>query len=234
MTRISNLSQSPPAATRSRGFADASHGGFSDFGPEGRCEQLLDQSKLDINMIARSNRWLWLLVLSCVAFLAPAGQAVCTYTLSTTSRTHGYGTASNAVVLTTTSPCSWTVINTNTWIAFATPSSGSGSFTNIYFVDANPYPVWRTGVVLIANQKFTVRQNPISCAYSLSPATRTHGYSLATGTLSVATSAGCPWFVTNANNWINILSGSSGTGNNTVTYTVNDNPGASWRTGVVF
>ncbi|MEY2407947.1 MAG: hypothetical protein QOF48_617 [Verrucomicrobiota bacterium] len=189
---------------------------------------------LENNMIRERNKWLWTLLLPLVAMLAPASQAACTYVLSTTSRTHGYGTASNTVVLTTSNTCSWTVVNSNNWITLISAANGSGSFTNIYLVAANPNPTWRTGNVVIANQLFTIRQNPVPCSYALSPQTRTHGYSLATGTVSVATSGGCAWFATNTTPWINLVSGSNGSGGGTMTYTVNENTSANWRTGVVF
>ena len=204
------------------------------FEPPERAKSYWIRTTLNIIMIRQNRNWLWILLLPLVTWLAPDARAVCTYTLSAASRTHGYGTASNVVSLTTSNACAWTVVNTNSWITLTTQTNGLGSFTNIYLVAANTNPVWRTGIVLIANQQFTIKQNPSPCDYSLSPGTRTHGYAFTTGTVSIATSGGCPSTVTNANNWITIVSNSSGIGDNTVTYTVNNNVSANWRTGSVF
>jgi sulfur relay (sulfurtransferase) DsrF/TusC family protein len=157
----------------------------------------------------------------------------CTYALSTTNRTHGYGAATNMVGVTTSNTCAWSVINTNGWISILSSTSGTGSATVTYAVTANPSQTERTGTVMIADVPFTLRQQGIACSYSISPASRMHGYGQATNTVSVMTGDGCAWAAVNTNSWIMILSGTNGTGSATVIYAVAANTNLSDRTGVV-
>ena len=83
---------------------------------------------------------------------------VCTYSISPTNRVHGFAGATNSVSLTTSSGCSWTVVNTNDWITIASPTNGFGSATVNYTVDANFNPTDRAGVVMIADQVFNLSQ----------------------------------------------------------------------------
>src|SRR5438093_1215012 len=82
----------------------------------------------------------------------------CTYSISPTNRVHGYGAATNSVSLTTASGCVWTVLNTNSWITILSPTNGLGSSSVSYAVDANLSANGRTGVVMIADQLFTLSQ----------------------------------------------------------------------------
>src|SRR4030095_10396436 len=92
-----------------------------------------------------------------ILLVAPGlARAACTYSISPTSRMHGYGAVSNAVVVTTSVNCSWTVSNTNGWILIPSGASGTGPGTVTYHVAANPNPIPRTGVVIIATQPFTI------------------------------------------------------------------------------
>jgi hypothetical protein len=161
-------------------------------------------------------------------------QAVpCTYSISPTSRVHGYGAVSNSVSVTTSSGCTWTVINTNGWISILSATSGAGDSIVSYGVAANPTMNDRTGVVLIGGESFTVTQRGIPCSYSISPNDRTHGYGAASNSVSLTTTSDCSWTVDNTNDWITITSATSGAGNRIVTYAVAANPSASDRMGVV-
>ena len=50
-----------------------------------------------------------------------------------------------------------------------------------------------------------------ACTYTVAPSGRSHGYGMATNTIQVSAATGCAWSVTNANPWITIQSGTSGT-----------------------
>src|SRR4030095_10864565 len=100
---------------------------------------------------------------------------VCSYGISPDDRDHGFGTGSGVVSLTTSSNCAGTLQNTNNWIHFST-TNGTGSLTNSYTVDANPFLVGRTGVVMFAGQPFTVRQDALVCSYGILPDHRDHGF----------------------------------------------------------
>src|SRR2546422_3407031 len=89
--------------------------------------------------------------------------AACTYSISPTNRVHGYGATTNSVSLTTASGCAWTVVNTNSWITILSPTNGLGSSSVSYAVDANLSVNGRTGVVMIADQLFTLSQQSTPC-----------------------------------------------------------------------
>lgn len=67
-----------------------------------------------------------------------------------------------------------------------------------------------------------------SCAYSLLPTSQGFQALGGTGTFNVSTSSGCSWTAVSNDSWITINSG-SGTGNNSVIYTVATNPTTSSR-----
>ena len=70
-----------------------------------------------------------------------------------------------------------------------------------------------------------------TCAYTLNPSSSgTLPAGGASGTVSMTTSANCPWSATTNQSWIHTPS--SGTGNGTIAYTVDPNPGAA-RTGSI-
>jgi hypothetical protein len=69
-----------------------------------------------------------------------------------------------------------------------------------------------------------------TCSYSISPTNVSFGASGGTGSVSVTTQAGCPWTASSGESWMTITSGSSGTGNGTITYSVSANTTADQRT----
>jgi hypothetical protein len=65
-----------------------------------------------------------------------------------------------------------------------------------------------------------------NCTYSITPAVSEYGPIGGSGTVYVLTSPqDCGWFATSASDWIHITSGSSGVGNGSVEYTVDQNNG---------
>jgi hypothetical protein len=90
----------------------------------------------------------------------------------------------------------------------------------------------RTGTLTVANQTVTVNQAAAApCSYSVTPTNVSIGAAGGTGTpISVSTSSGCTWTATGNASWLTILSGASGMGGGSVTYSVLPNIGAA-RTG---
>jgi hypothetical protein len=71
-----------------------------------------------------------------------------------------------------------------------------------------------------------------SCTYSISPTSSpTFPSGGGAGSIAVTTQNGCLWTTMSNVQWINITSGSSGTGSGTVSYSVGANSGQSSRTG---
>jgi len=86
-------------------------------------------------------------------------QAQCDYSISPISRSHGAGSETGSVMVSTASGCTWTAISNATWITFTSGSSGSGSGTVTYSVAANLTTTERIGTITIAGSTFTVTQS---------------------------------------------------------------------------
>jgi C1A family cysteine protease len=72
------------------------------------------------------------------------------------------------------------------------------------------------------------------CGYEVSTPSRSVSASSGSGTFGVTAGVGCSWSAVSNENWISVTSGSSGTGNGTVSYSFSQNPSASSRTGTVY
>lgn len=70
------------------------------------------------------------------------------------------------------------------------------------------------------------------CTYSINPSSTTAGSSGGASSFTVTAGSGCSWTATTSSAWISITGGSSGTGNGTVSFTVQSNIGAA-RTGTI-
>jgi hypothetical protein len=83
-----------------------------------------------------------------------------------------------------------------------------------------------------ATWSFTViSQEP--CIYSISPTSRSFPSGGGAGSVSVTTPSGCDWSATEDVGWISITSGSSGSGNGTVTYSVSANKSSNPRSATI-
>jgi hypothetical protein len=107
------------------------------------------------------NRTVWLLGGRCfVAFVllwAAGAHAACPVSFLPPSRSHGYGRASNYVDFSAT--CKWTVINTNSWITFASATNGVAGGGRLYYAVAlNSAPQPRSGNIRIGNTSFLITQ----------------------------------------------------------------------------
>ncbi len=67
----------------------------------------------------------------------------------------------------------------------------------------------------------------VGCTYSISPTSQSFSASGGSGNMSVTTQSECSWTATSNVSWITFTSGSSGTGNGTVNYSVAANTGSS-------
>ena len=127
------------------------------------------------------------------------------------------------------------VENPVTWINILTNTTGSGSNQVTYSVEANSLtPFERIATLTVAGQSLVITQRGITCNYSLSPKSVTHGNGLATNTFTLTTTNGCAWTVTNDHPWITITSNATGTATATVGYTVEQNPTAFTRIGTLY
>ena len=159
----------------------------------------------------------------------------CTYSLSSSGYTFASSSAgSNSVNLTTQSGCAWTASSNAGWLTITSPTSGSGSSTINYSVSANPNSTLRTGTLTIQGNTYTVSQPGLNCSYTLNPSFASLSSSASSGNIFVVnTQTGCSWTASPNDSWINITSGTSGTGTGTVTYSVIANPNTTPITGSI-
>jgi hypothetical protein len=166
-------------------------------------------------------------------WVTTGGGTTCTYSINPGSASfNSNGGSASVSVSTSSSSCSWNVSNVPSWITINSGSSGTGNGTVSYTVAQNTSSSSRSATLTIAGQAFMVTQAapaPI-CNYQISPTSQNISANGGTGSVSVTTSLGsCTWSVTNVPNWLTITSGSSGTGNGTVNYSVAANTTSASR-----
>jgi all-beta uncharacterized protein len=174
--------------------------------------------------------------------LTVAGQTVtitqaansCTYSVSPTTAS-APSTGSNASVsVTTGSSCAWTATSAVGWITITSGASMAGLGSTNYTVAANMTGSVRTGTLTVAGQTVTITQAATAgCTYTVAPGTVSVASSAGSGSLAVSTGAACAWTAGTTATWISIISGVSMTGPGTVNYTVTRNPIAAARTATV-
>jgi len=153
----------------------------------------------------------------------------CSYSISpTSSSTLSANGASASFSMTAGAGCAWNAVPNQSWIR--TTSSGSGNGTISYSVDPNTGGS-RSGTISVGGRTFTVNQGAASCTYSINPTSSgTLPGSGASGSFQMTTGSNCSWSTTTNKSWIH--PSGSGSGNGTITYTVDPNSGAQ-RTGTI-
>jgi all-beta uncharacterized protein/BACON domain-containing protein len=137
------------------------------------------------------------------------------------------GSTGTSVSVTSSGACAWTAASNASWISIASGGSGSGNGTVTIAIAANSGAA-RSGTLTIAGQMVTVNQAAAPCSYSVTPTTLSINAAGGTGTpISVSTGSGCTWTATENVGWITILTGATGTGNGSVTYSVQANTGGA-------
>lgn len=135
--------------------------------------------------------------------------------------------------------CSWTAVSQASWIAVTSGNAGSGYGIVGFSIAENTGTSTRTGTVLIAGQTFTITQSgsngaPTVCTRSITPTSQTVSASGGNGSIAVSASPNtCTWTAASSVNWIVVNSGSIGTANGTVAYSVSANTLASSRSGTL-
>lgn len=163
------------------------------------------------------------------ALVNQAGQS-CNYTLTPASTTVSVSGGTRTFNITTASGCSWNAVSSDpTWVSFGGASSGNGTGSFTVTVGPNPNPNTRTGSVSAGGASATILQEASTCSYTLT----SNGISIpAAGrsdSVGVSANAGCSWSATSPDSWVVINSGSNGSGNGTVAFTVLANPGTNSR-----
>lgn len=155
----------------------------------------------------------------------------CTYAISPVNRSLSTSRASGVVSISAPSGCAWTAASNSSFIALTSGGNGTGNSTVSYQVEENTTSNHRTGTLTIAGQTFTVTQaGTDGCTFSIVPTSRTVSADGESGTVTVTAPIGCVWTATSSSAFLTVTSGSSGTANGTVNYTLAANPLSFSRT----
>ena len=158
-----------------------------------------------------------------------AATGACSYTVTPlTISIAAAGSTGTSVSVASSGTCAWTAASNVSWISISSGGSGSGNGTVTIAITANSGAA-RSGTLTIASQTVTVNQAAAaSCSYSVTPTTVSINAAGGAGTpISVTTASGCAWTAATSAGWITILTGATGSGDGSVTYTVLPNTGSA-------
>ncbi|HUQ94464.1 MAG TPA: choice-of-anchor C family protein [Bryobacteraceae bacterium] len=134
------------------------------------------------------------------------------------------------------SGCPWTALSNVPFITITDGASGTGNRPVTFTVQENTSTTPRTGTLTIAGQTFTLNQEPrgtsIPCTYTLAPTSGSATADGGSGQFTIQTAAGCAWTVTKNAEWLDIVSGGSGSGPGNVSYSIAKNTTGA-RTGMI-
>src|SRR5262245_47906612 len=169
------------------------------------------------------------------AAAATATAADCTYAVTPLNKaavSAGESTIVNVSVAGT--GCSWTAVSNDAWITVTSGASGTSTGPVGLSIAANTGQTARTGTVTIAAQTLTITQNgPGTCAYGVSPLTKSALATGDSGTVTITTGTNCAWTVLSNFAWISVTSSATTIGPGTATFTIAPNPDPNQRIGTM-
>ena len=127
--------------------------------------------------------------------------------------------------------CNWTPTTSDDWITITNGGSKTGS-DSVNFTVARNTGAARNGAIRVGGQAFSISQSAPQCRYQLSPITTSISGAGGSGAVTVTAAANCTWTATTNVPWISIVGGTNGTGNGSVSFAVQPNPGAA-RNGIL-
>jgi hypothetical protein len=154
----------------------------------------------------------------------------CSFSVAPTSVSYTSGGGTDVVTVTAETGCNLTAVSNNPdFITIVSGSNGTGVGSVIYSVAANLTASPRNGTMTVAGQTISISQNAQSCFFSIGSASQNFGTNGGADNVSVTAGTGCNWTaVSNNPEFITIISPTSGggSGNGTVSYMVEANPGS--------
>ncbi len=163
-------------------------------------------------------------------------QQTCNYSITPSSRSHTSEAVSDSINITASrSDCAWSASSNANWASLS-QSRGTGSGNISYSLQANTGTQTRNASLSIAGRTFSLNQAaPVqaACTYTLSPSNASHPAQSSTGSLSINTADHCAWTVSEAESWLSITSGRSGTGSGVIQYSLTANSNQTNRNGAL-
>lgn len=155
-----------------------------------------------------------------------APPVVCTFAVSPASADFPTAGGSGSFNVTAGAGCTWTAVPQASWVTVTGPG-GSGNGSVSFTVAANTGDA-RSTTINVGDATFTVNQAAAAtCSYSLAPTSASFAANGGNGQFNVTAGAGCAWTAAASDSWIQITSGSAGTGAGTVQFSVQSNAGAA-------
>lgn len=151
--------------------------------------------------------------------------AGCTYSLSAPGILFQANGGGGTVHVQTTEGCSWTASTPESepWFQISAGHTGTGTGPVHFWALPNDGPE-RSGILTAAGQPFSVRQLS-GCSVSIDPTGQAFGPEGGTGTFAVTAGEGCLWSASSDVEWIAIVEGGTGSGAETVRFSVQPNSG---------
>lgn len=150
----------------------------------------------------------------------------CAVTLTSTSASAPASGGAGSFHVLAGGGCSWTAATIANWITL-TNTTGTAEGDVTYSVAANSSAQSRTGIVTVANQKFTIAQEGANCTFRITPAQATFPASGGAASLHIETP--CSWTAVSGAAWVTLGGGASGTGTGDLSYNVAQNTSADPR-----
>jgi hypothetical protein len=152
-----------------------------------------------------------------------AQAAGCTYSITPARRDVPGGGGTTSVTLTTGAGCPWSISTDEQWLSVGA-TSGTGPAQIQITAAANLGPA-RTATMAIGGQLVTIAQ-PSGCSYTVAPASQSLPGAGGGGSVTVTTSAACPWSLSGAPAWMSVPI-TSGTGTTAIQFSAGANLGPS-------
>ena len=156
----------------------------------------------------------------------------CSFSINPAGQNLPYFGGAYSVAVITSPGCTWTAASAIPWARVTSGQSGTGPGTVGFTADETPSSLPRSGSMTVAGQTYALTQDGAPCAFVLSPASAAVAAGGGSGTFEVNTKEACTWTVTSNDPWLRVTAGGSGSGDGTVTFSADPNPGGA-RTGAL-
>ena len=170
---------------------------------------------------------------SSVATVTAPGQTRCDVDANAQNAAFSAAGGTGTLQITTNRECAWSVQTDAAWVTLTAPLSGQGTASVRSSVAANPDPPSRTAVLRVDDRQLPIAQEGSPCQFRLSSTGESLDETGGQRTVQVSTaSTQCRWTAATDVPWITVAAGDSGSGNGTVSFTVEATNGPE-RTGRV-
>jgi hypothetical protein len=156
----------------------------------------------------------------------------CTYGISPAAQTVASGGGAGSVAVATGAGCLWTAASGVPWARITAGQSGAGPGAATFFVDGTPTSLPRSTTLSVAGQAFVINQDGAPCVAVVSPPAVALDAGGGAGIFEVNIPEGCGWTAASNDAWLRVTAGPSGSGDGTVGFSADPNPGPA-RTGTI-